>query len=299
MVDNRENYYIYCHAEKKIFKSNEKHDIGHFKSFFCIPDYMEGYTFKEMKYFGENRKIFIVYSGMFQKEFIYKIYYGMSPEQLNVLSFLEELQHENLLVVLKPIEIQRNAAEVALRFDYFPNSLLRFIEGNPIITIRTFSRFFSQICDGLIYLHTNKIIHGNLELDSIFIDGPKGKEVIKIGAIEKAYHLEDLENMRIIDIGNRNYLAPEIIEGDKTIIDLSKIDVWNLGILMCKFLNKNQNPFQGSNLMKTQYNILNLDIPQYTNIPKANEIILGCLKKYPPFRMSLEEVKKSLDNLKE
>lgn len=242
-MSEKELSLIFCNICKNTYLASEKHEMGHFKSFFEIPSYMNDIDIKDIKYFGENRKVVHVYNNMLKENFVYKIYYGMISEKLlNSLSVLSDLNHLNLCNLLNPIEKSYDNNEIALRFIYYSNSLADFIKDKSKITIEVFSRFFYQVCRGVAFLHENRLIHGNLELESILIEGKEGEEIIKIGALEKATCIEDL---KIIEIGNKDYMAPELFEREEEKEkDYEKIDVWNLGVVMYQFWNDNESPVQ-------------------------------------------------------
>lgn len=292
---NFDVFQIYCNECKKIFNSNQAPcDFGHFKSFLRLPKSMVGSPIVAIKYFGSNRKVIHVYNETLKKDFIYKIYYGsLSEQQQNALGALRELEHDNLSNINGPIEMNDENSEISFRFDHIPETLLDFVKKTPAIHIKTFAKYFLQICEGLKYLHENGLIHGYLELDSIFIKRDGGKEIIKIGGLDKIFCEEDLQKMDDIEIGNKNWMCPEVIQGNTKGMNLKKIDIWNLGIIMYQFLAKGKNPFQGENLMKTQTNIVQKVSPPKESIDQsAMKIIINCLNG-----VSLDLIMKDLDAL--
>lgn len=294
---NFDVFQIYCNECKKSFNSNQAPcDFGHFKSFLRLPKSMVGSPIVAIKYFGANRKVIHVYNETLKKDFIYKIYYGaFSEEQQNALGVLrgDFFEHKNLSNINGPIEMNDENSEISLRFEHIPETLMDFVKKTPAIQKKTFAKYFVQICEGLKYLHENRLIHGYLELDSIFIQKQAGKEIIKIGGLDKTFCEEDLQKMDDIEIGNKNWMCPEVIQGNTKGMDLKKIDVWNLGIIMFQFLTKGKNPFQGENLMKTQTNIVQKNITQKEYIDQsAMKIIINCLNG-----MTLDLIMKDLDAL--
>ena len=94
-----------------------------------------------------------------------------------------------------------------------------------------------------------------MELDSIFIKGDPEMETIIVGGLDKSICINDLKDMEEVDIGDKNFMAPEIIEGNAEFFG-KKLDVWNIGVLMHQFLTGGKTPFPGKNIMEIQNNIV-------------------------------------------
>ena len=264
---------IYCNTCKKIHNSSDPHDFSHFKAFFPLPLEMYEYQIVEVKFFGDTRKVLRVINDQVKKEFIYKIFHGrLTDVQMNAFSILRDLDHINLCNLNGPIQTNEENTETALRFDWIPNTLLTFINSNPQINTQLFGRWFLQICQAISYLHENGMIHGYMELDSIFIEGKQGNETIRVGGLDKTICIDDLKDMGEVNIGNKNSLAPEMIEGNSQFFEPKLIDVWNLGVLMHQFLTGGKTPFPGKNLLEIQNNIV-----QKNFLINPNK-----LQKYPP-----------------
>lgn len=264
---------IYCNICKKIHNSSEYHDFAHFKSFLPLPLEMYEYRIVEVKFFGDTRKVLRVANDQAKKEFIYKIFHcSLTEVQMNAFGTLRDLDHPNLCNFNGPIQCNKENTETTLRFDYIPNTFLTFIKSNPQIHVQQFCRWFSQVCEGVSFLHEYDLIHGNLELDSIFIEGKPGNEIIRVGGLDKTICIADVKEMQEADIGNKNFMAPEIIEGNSQFFDPKLLDVWNVGVLMHQFLTGGETPFPGKNLMEIQNNIVQRN---FLINPKK-------IQKYPP-----------------
>ena len=70
--------------------------------------------------------------------------------------------------------------------------------------------YLNQICSSIKYLHSHRVIHGDLKLGNLFLND---RMEVKIGDFGLATKLEfDGERKRTI-CGTPNYIAPEVLEG--------------------------------------------------------------------------------------
>jgi serine/threonine protein kinase len=92
------------------------------------------------------------------------------------------------------------------------------------------SQLFIEILEGIQYLHEHNVIHRDLNPMNIMLenDMSNGKfiKIVDFGLI--AIH-EFAEQLHSPDIGNIEYVAPEILDGRK--YD-TKADVYSLGIIL-------------------------------------------------------------------
>jgi len=85
----------------------------------------------------------------------------------------------------------------ACRFDsrvYYAQSLVELLVRRSRLTEPEIRYYGSQIIDGLIYLHSQRIIHRDLKLGNLFLDDQLR---IKIGDFGLAARLDDHENRRL------------------------------------------------------------------------------------------------------
>lgn len=134
--------------------------------------------------------------------------------------------------------------------------------------------FFIQICLGLNYMHSNKILHRDLKTLNIFLT--KDNKV-KIGDLGVAKILDCFENFVTSKVGTPYYLSPEVCE-DRPYN--SKSDIWSLGCILYEICAL-KHPFEA----KTQAALLLKIIRgKYESIPRIysrqlQEIVHSCLIK--------------------
>lgn len=113
------------------------------------------------------------------------------------------------------------------------------------------TRYYSaQLVDSLHYLHSHLVIHRDLKLGNLFIDGQMRLKVGDFGLASKLSY--PTEKRRTI-CGTPNYIAPEILEG-KTGHSF-EVDVWSTGVIIYTLL-VGKPPFESKDVKSTYKRIL-------------------------------------------
>ena len=114
--------------------------------------------------------------------------------------------------------------------------LRKFIEKykneNKKIDKTTTYNFIINLCLGLKVIHNNKLIHGDLKPENIFIDK---YNKIKIGDFGISLKLENTRYAKS-QVGTFNYMAPEILKGENY---NNKVDIWALGCVIYELCTLN------------------------------------------------------------
>ena len=157
---------------------------------------------------------------------------------------------------------------------------------------RTFEeiyKFFLQILDGLEYIHSKNICHGDIKPQNILTDG----KVVKITDFGTSKLVEDLFIKTIDGGGTWAYMAPEVAGLNKRYLNS---DIYALGVLLYKFLT-GRTPHETANQL-----INNTPYPRPREIndnisPPIEEVILKLLKRDPEERYkNIIEIKRDLDH---
>ena len=103
--------------------------------------------------------------------------------------------------------------------------------------------WFKDICEGLAYIHSHKVVHRDISLDNILI-GPDGHAVISDFGIAKI--VDDNYRRKInvtvtmaskdakdLCMGKGNYMAPDLKRGGT---ETAASDAWALGVLLFRLL---------------------------------------------------------------
>jgi len=153
---------------------------------------------------------------------------------------------------------------------------------------RTFEdiyKLFLQILDGVEFIHSKNICHGDLKPQNILTDG----KIVKITDFGTSKLIEDLFIKTIDGGGTWAYMAPEVAGSNRRYLNS---DIYSLGVLLYKFLT-GRTPHETANQL-----INNIPYPKpreiNDNIPELVErIIMKLLKRNPEERyQNIAEIKR-------
>jgi len=93
--------------------------------------------------------------------------------------------------------------------------------------------YMNDALEGLLYLHTKGIIHGDLKLQNMLVNQSEDDSIpiVKLCDFGLSRAMESGKSYMEFPVGTKNYMAPEIKM--KTYVD-EKIDLWSLGIALHK-----------------------------------------------------------------
>ncbi|EAS05882.2 plant dual-specificity MAP kinase kinase family domain protein (macronuclear) [Tetrahymena thermophila SB210] len=156
--------------------------------------------------------------------------------------------------------------------------------GRPLVEKKIW-KFFFQIAEGLLELHTRNILHRDIKTMNLFLTG---NEQIRIGDLGVAKQLENNKSHAHSQVGTPYYMSPEIIQD---IPYNEKSDVWSLGCVLYQ-LATFKRPFEATNqgslvlkIQKAQY------IPISSNYsPQLHRLIELCLTKEHQKRYSIKQL---------
>jgi serine/threonine protein kinase len=159
---------------------------------------------------------------------------------------------------------------------------------DKLVKVRTFdekttAQYIREVALAIQYLHTREppIIHRDIKPENIFLDKDG---IAKLGDFGWSSFSD---NARSTYCGTLEYLAPEMIDrrGHDT-----RLDLWNLGILLFELLTGNA-PFRSNNQEELFVKIKSLKIGFPKNFPSgAKELVRSLLKAKPEERITLNEL---------
>ena len=144
-----------------------------------------------------------------------------------------------------------------------------------------------QLIDALKYLHTNLVIHRDLKLGNLFIDGNMR---IKVGDFGLATKLTTADEKRKTICGTPNFIAPEILEGKDGYS--FEVDVWSTGVILYTLLI-GKPPFKTKDAKYTYKRILanQYVFPDHSPIDEnAKHLIKNILQTRPEKRPTLDQL---------
>lgn len=144
--------------------------------------------------------------------------------------------------------------------------------------------FMQQLMEAVQYLHKNCVIHRDLKLGNLFLDRNLG---IKVGDFGLATKLEHADEKRKTICGTPNYIAPEVIQGDKASRGHSfEVDIWSMGVILFTVL-VGKPPYEAKDVKATYQRIINNEysFPSHVDVSeKAKDLIVSMLQSKPEDR---------------
>lgn len=158
---------------------------------------------------------------------------------------------------------------------------------------RTFNEIyelFLQILNGVEYIHSKNICHGDIKPQNILTDG----KLVKITDFGTSKLIEDLFIKTIDGGGTWAYMAPEVAGSNRRYLNS---DIYGLGVLLYKFLT-GRTPHETANQL-----INNMPYPKpreiNDNIPESVErIVMKLLRRNPEERyQDVMEIKRDFKDV--
>lgn len=144
--------------------------------------------------------------------------------------------------------------------------------------------FITHILKAVRYMHDMNVIHRDLKLGNLFLD----KNVhIKVGDLGLACRLDDRDEKRKTICGTPNYIAPEVIQGDKSKRGHSfEVDIWSVGVILYTILI-GKPPYEAKDVKATYQRILKNEysFPGHVKLSdEARDLIEAILQSNPADR---------------
>ena len=273
-VHNSSECYIYASKRIQYSRNSKKYEI--------IKKINEGgegivYLVKENeKFFAEKR---IVVESIEKMNLILNEFSKVcSLENDNVFKVKEIIQDENTII---------NVILIRIIMELYEGDLLmlinnRFPNGIPE---KLLIHFAKQITKGLIYLHGNQIIHGDLKPENIFYSQNSSDNFsLKIGDFGMNY----TKNFDFY--GSLMYVAPEIIIEKQNHSEVS--DLFSLGGILLRMM-ENKDQILYVECLKETFQINN---GKYSK--ELNDLVRNLLNPNPKMRMNSKEVFNSLTKIR-
>jgi MAP/microtubule affinity-regulating kinase len=147
----------------------------------------------------------------------------------------------------------------------------------------TAKRLFTQICDGIGYCHSLRVVHRDIKLDNVLLDRHGCVKIIDFGF---AVAIPQGQKLKIF-CGTPSYIAPEIISGQPYAFPG---DIWALGVLLYVML-AGRFPFKASTQRELYRRIVRGSFQALENVaPEARELIDSVLQKNQDLRPTIEQM---------
>lgn len=144
---------------------------------------------------------------------------------------------------------------------------------------------FKQIIEGIAHIHTKGVLHRDIKLDNILLDG---KGIIKIGDFGVSRIITNINDKMTEQCGTPAYIAPEILR-DQGYYGFS-CDLWSAGVVLYAMLYGTV-PFKANNMndlhkliMKAKYTLKD-DITE-----EARDLLKNLLERDPRKRFAVTDI---------
>lgn len=167
------------------------------------------------------------------------------------------------------------------------NSMSELMKRRKQITEPEARFYVLQLCSALKYLHRNNIIHRDLKLGNIFLDGNMR---VKVGDFGLAARLSSPSERRMTLCGTPNYIAPEILQRKNG--HSFEVDIWSTGIILYTLLC-GRPPYESKDVDSTYKRILHnsYSFPDHTDVSDAAKLLIqSILQLKPENRLTISQI---------
>ncbi|TPX31433.1 hypothetical protein SmJEL517_g05236 [Synchytrium microbalum] len=210
---------------------------------------------------------------------------------LREIAILKAVNHPYIVKLFEVIETDTHigiVTEFASGGEVF-----EYILAHRYLKERDACRFFCQLISGVNYLHHSHIVHRDLKLENLLLDGQRNIIITDFGFAHRAE--KNLEALLTTSCGSPCYAAPELVISDGYVGESA--DIWSCGVILyamlCGYLPFDDDPANpdGDNINLLYKYILEteLDFPEYVG-STARSLLKRMLVPDPKRRAKIQEI---------
>ncbi|KAF5286331.1 hypothetical protein FQA39_LY04229 [Lamprigera yunnana] len=215
---------------------------------------------------------------------------GKKEDRRNVereVDIMRSLQHPRLLQIYDAYESAKMMC-VILELIEGGELFERVIDDDFVLTEKSCTVFMRQICEGVAFIHKQRILHLDMKPENILCVTKTGNR-IKIIDFGLARQYNPDKKLQVL-FGTPEFVAPEVVNFDEIGYGT---DMWSVGVI-CYVLLSGLSPFMGSTDVETMANVTigkyEFDEEAFREISEnAKDFIAKLLVKDVNLRMSAED----------
>ncbi len=144
------------------------------------------------------------------------------------IKLMERLDHPLVIRLFETVESSRR---IHLVMEYLGTSnLCTHVKAKRKLHEEEARRIFSQIAQGLEYMHVQSIIHRDIKLENVLFDEDHNAKLIDFG-----FSVQCKDKKLKVFCGTPSYMAPEIVK--RTEYKGKPVDIWSLGVVLYAMLS--------------------------------------------------------------